>query len=372
MHIVSLDVPLPANYGGAIDIFYRIKALHKLGVKIHLHCFEYGRGQHKELNAYCENVFYYKRKKRLVDLVGKRPFIVKSRISETLLKNLLRDNHPILFEGLHTCWYLENPKIQKRITMVRAHNIEHEYYFGLMQNTSRIKKLYFQLEHRKLERYEYILQKASTILPIRTGDLAHFQRINPNSFVLPASLPEFSVNPSENTGNYCLFHGNLSVPENHQAACWILENVWDDTRKISLKIAGKSPGLELQALAKLKNIQLIADPSNEEMEQLLQGAKIHLLYTNQATGLKLKLLAALQTRGVIIANNEMLDGSDLDSWCEIANSPQDFKDKLTLFETKNGDSETIENRIHFIQREFDTMRNCQSLIDFILSKRRGN
>ena len=53
LHIVSFDVPFPPNYGGVVDVFYKIRALHKLGVKIHLHCFEYGRGEQKELDKYC-------------------------------------------------------------------------------------------------------------------------------------------------------------------------------------------------------------------------------------------------------------------------------------------------------------------------------
>ena len=27
LHIVAFNVPLPANYGGVIDVFYRLKAL---------------------------------------------------------------------------------------------------------------------------------------------------------------------------------------------------------------------------------------------------------------------------------------------------------------------------------------------------------
>jgi hypothetical protein len=49
LHIISFDVPYPANYGGVIDVFYKLKNLHKAGVKIILHCFEYGRGEQKEL-----------------------------------------------------------------------------------------------------------------------------------------------------------------------------------------------------------------------------------------------------------------------------------------------------------------------------------
>ncbi len=61
LHIVCFDVPYPADYGGVIDVFYRIKAFHELGIKIHLHCFEYGRGKQIELEQYCIEVKYYKR-----------------------------------------------------------------------------------------------------------------------------------------------------------------------------------------------------------------------------------------------------------------------------------------------------------------------
>ena len=80
LHIVSFDIPFPADYGGVIDVFYKIKALHELGVVITLHCFEYGERQpQKELENYCKNVFYYKRTRSILDLLSSQPFIVKSR-----------------------------------------------------------------------------------------------------------------------------------------------------------------------------------------------------------------------------------------------------------------------------------------------------
>jgi hypothetical protein len=40
-------------------VYYKVKALAELGVKVHLHCFEYGRGQAPELEPYCAEVHYY-------------------------------------------------------------------------------------------------------------------------------------------------------------------------------------------------------------------------------------------------------------------------------------------------------------------------
>lgn len=63
LHIVAFTIPFPPNYGGAIDVFYKLKALYELGVQIHLHCFEYDRSPSKELEQYCKTVYYYKRNK---------------------------------------------------------------------------------------------------------------------------------------------------------------------------------------------------------------------------------------------------------------------------------------------------------------------
>src|SRR6187402_2760586 len=108
LHIISFDVPFPANYGGVIDVFYKLKALHAQGIKIHLHCFEYGRAEARSLESICEKVYYYKRSMDKKLLFNPLPFVVITRSSEKLVENLLRDKHPILFEGLHSCFHLSD------------------------------------------------------------------------------------------------------------------------------------------------------------------------------------------------------------------------------------------------------------------------
>lgn len=365
LHIVALDVPFPTNYGGAIDIFYRIKALHQLGFQITLHCFEYGRGEQVELEKWTSEVIYYQRKKRIQDLFGKRPFIVKSRISQKLLNHLLQDNAPILFEGLHTCWYLENEAIQKRLTIVRAHNIEHEYYFGLMENSSLLKQIYFRLEHNKLKRYEEIISKASYVLPIREGDLGHFKQFNENVIVLPASLPEMYVGP-QTPEAYCLFHGNLSVPENVDAVDFLLDKIWSQNLDVPLIIAGKNPSNQLCAKAKQANVEIIANPTDEEMQSLIQKAKVHVFYTSQCTGLKLKLLAALQSYGAVLVNSKMIEGTELLEYVNIEDDHRQFAKTLLALFNAPVDYKKVEARIAEIHSKFDTKENCKSVFNLII------
>ena len=100
LHVVSFDVPFPPDYGGAIDVFFKLKALQKQGIRIILHCFVYGRQKANILEDICEKVFYYERKKIWNARPFSYPYIVSSRQNDALLKNLCHTKVPILFEGL--------------------------------------------------------------------------------------------------------------------------------------------------------------------------------------------------------------------------------------------------------------------------------
>ena len=122
------------------DLFYKIKALHALGTKIHLHCFEYGHGEQPELKKYCEEVHYYEREKLVQGLAFRLPYIVSSRINPALIKNLLKDNYPVLLEGIHCTYYLYHGELNQRKVLVRLHNVEFEYYKQLARSTDNFYK----------------------------------------------------------------------------------------------------------------------------------------------------------------------------------------------------------------------------------------
>ena len=140
LHIVTLNIPFPPDYGGMIDTYYRIRALHKLGVLIHLHCFEYGRQHSKELESVCATTSYYPRRSGLLRQFSTTPYIVSSRKSTILLDSLIRNDYPILFDGLHTTFYINHPALLDRKKFVRIHNIEHNYYKSLAKNESNLLK----------------------------------------------------------------------------------------------------------------------------------------------------------------------------------------------------------------------------------------
>ena len=128
IHVVAFDVPYPADYGGVIDIYHKVEALHHQGIEVVLHMYQYGREESKtKLRKITKALYYYKRSTFKNPFVGSTPYIVNSRNGNELLDNLLKDSAPILFEGLHCTYHIANPLLAKRFKIVRTHNIEHHY-----------------------------------------------------------------------------------------------------------------------------------------------------------------------------------------------------------------------------------------------------
>lgn len=368
LHIVSFNVPFPANYGGVIDIFYKIKALHQLGIKIHLHCFQYGRTESKELEKYCESVNYYPRKNNFSNAFHYLPYIVASRSSEKLMQNILKNDAPILFEGLHSCHFLNDARIKNRLKIYRESNIEHHYYWHLFKSEKNVfKKIFFLSEYFKLLFYQKILKYSDLMLVVSEADKKYLHEKFPNKKII--YLTSFHGNEKLNSitgkGNYVLYHGNLSVAENENAAMYLLKTIFSET-EIPFKIAGLNPSERLKkTIASFKNVELIENPDDAKMQDLVQQAHVHFLITFQATGLKLKLLNTLYNGRFCLVNKNMLSGTNLENVCCVADTAEEMKQKLKeLFEIEFTSSE-IEKRKGVLKNYFSDEENAKKINELI-------
>lgn len=357
LHIISFDIPYPANYGGAIDVFHKIRCLHKQGIKVILHCFEYGdRKGSPELEKFCEKVYYYKRDTSFYNQLSLLPFNVKSRINSELRQNLLKDNHPILFEVLHTCYLLNDTDLKNRKKLFRHSNIEHDYFLELAKGEkSFLKKLYLKIEAFKLKRFEKRITYSDCILSVSENDLEYFKKTYPNtpSVYLPSFHQFDELQCKTGKGEYILYHGNLSISENYNAALWLIEHVFSKIKQ-AVVIAGLNPPIHLvEEIKKHSHISLKQNCTEQEMQSLIEDAQIHCLYTEQATGLKLKLLNVLFSGRFVIANTNMLIGTSLTKACQIANSPKEYIDSINLLFSK----EFTENEIEIRERVVQPMNN---------------
>jgi len=357
LHIVSFDIPFPPNYGGVIDVYYKCKHLHSLGIEIELHCFEYGRAHAEELSRYCKKVHYYKRKRYINPFGSSIPYIVKSRIHKHLVANLMKDEAPILLEGLHTTYPLIDERINNERCFVRTHNIEHEYYKRLEAvEQSMFKRRFFRMESAKLEGYEIVLKEAKAVIAISPFDTSHFRKININTHTAIAFHESDQVEIDPGNGSYILYHGNLAVGENSHAAEYLVTEVFSKV-DVPCVIAGNGASKHLQRLCIEHQIALKENISSKEIIGLIQNAHINILPTFQKTGIKLKLLNALYKGRHCLVNSPMVEDTGLESLCCIANDAESMIIQIkAIMKTPFEEEETTKRKE--LLKPFDNKTNA--------------
>jgi glycosyltransferase involved in cell wall biosynthesis len=369
LHIISFIVPFPVNYGGVFDIYHKIVALHKAGIKIYLHCYTEHKRQQPELNQYCEKIYYYPRRKGVAGLSFRLPYIVASRMDNNLWKTLQLDNHPILIEGIHAAGFLLHYNPSNRKIILRLHNVEHDYYRQLfLSSSSAINKIYYHFESELLRKFESkIALLPHLILAVSAQDVKTYQqRFNvKNIDVLPVFTGFTNDQPPQGSGYFCLYHGNLSVSENEKAVAWLLNEIFHASH-IPFVIAGKNPSPQLkQFIARFENATLVSNPSFEKMQSLIADAQCNVLPSFNVTGVKLKIINALFHGRHCIVNHAAVAGSGLENICHIVKTPQQFKDIVQELSEKPLERDEIIIRKKVLNKLFDEDKNCAKLIQQI-------
>lgn len=361
-------MPYPLDYGGVIDIFCTIRALHAEGFDIILHCFEYGRGQQSILNQFCKEVHYYQRREGHKGFSFQMPYIVASRSDCSLLERLAADDHPILLEGIHTSYLLHDDRFRNRKVVVRLFNVESRYYHHLYKaERSFFKKAYYLNESRLLHQYEKQLASRATILSLSEQDTHYYKQAYAAKDVhtLPAFLPNDKVRSQEGIGTFCLYHGNLAVAENEKAALWLLEEVFRNLA-IPFVVAGKNPSSRLERVAHLQSHTcLVANPDEKEMNDLIAKAQINILPSFNETGVKLKLLNALFNGRHVVVNQASVASTGFEPTCHIAETTAAMQRIIAqLYRLPFGEEE-IRLRKKILEPLFDTSVNIRKLIEYL-------
>lgn len=365
LHIVSFDVPYPANYGGVIDVFYKLKALSEQGIEVYLHVFEYGKGKQKKLEEYCKEVYYYSRNNYLKSLFSFEPFIVRSRGNNLLIANLKKVDAPILFDGLHTTFILKQESFIGRKKILRSHNVEHKFYKGLAKGEpNMLKKLFYFLESKKLEKYEVIVKNMDVVFAISPFEKDYFsKKYSTNCIYLPAFQKAAKKHHTTNKGNSILYHGKLDVSENFKAALFLI-NVYKNT-DFKFVIASDYQSSRLNSeISKYNNITFVALKDDNHLDTLFEEAHINVLITFQKTGIKLKLLNALFRGKFVIVNNLMVEETGLEALCEIANTKEAILKKTKMLFQKKFTENTFEERRRVLDY-FSSKKNAKKIIDSI-------
>jgi len=363
LHVISFNIPYPADYGGVIDVYERLKALHAIGIEIALHAFEYGRAHAPILNNFCKEVNYYPRHTGILAQLSSKPYIVQSRVAPVLLDRLRSDDDPILLEGIHTSGILG--KLPNERMYLRAHNVEHKYYSRLAEIQGvGWRKWYHGMEARKLKKYEQdVFQNFQHVFAISQKDAEIISGFNNNTSVIGPFHPWSSqFEKSEGVSpKYALYQGDLSVQENVQIVLDLIGEAFVDD-KMRFIIAGKNPTASLSAkVSKHPWVSIIPNPTNDEMHKLMKEAHVHVLPAMQETGLKLKLLAALYSNQFVIANHSMAPTKELSEMCTAVCSLDKFRMHLDECWDANIKIEELERRKSILSTKYSNQTNAKAI-----------
>ena len=330
IHIVSFDNPYPPNYGGVIDVFFKIKALHQLGFKIHLHCFVAETpNEHKALEAISESVYFYKTSTNYLQLFSKIPFSIISRNSKKLVENILKVDAPILYEGLKTSYLVNDVRLKNYFKILRLHNIEQDYFLGISKNEKNpIFKFLFYLESKKYLNTENVIQSFNRVACLSIFENNYIQNKFKSASYIPVFHGNETVLPLSDYGKYVLYHGDLNSPDNQEVVRFLTQ-VFKKIPNRHLKIASSSKEKwTLNLIGKSENISFVKLLDYNHLLDLFEDAHVNISWSFQKSGTKLKLINSLFNSRFSIINENIIDDAIISDLCVIANNESELLSKI--------------------------------------------
>lgn len=365
IHIVSFDNPFPPKYGGIIDVFYKIKALHQLGVEITLHCFvDLIPNHNPELECFTKKIFYYKRKYNIREFFSKTPFSVISRKHKDLFHNLNLDNSPIFFEGLQTTYILKKNKFEGRKLFLRLHNIEEKYYRGLSKSESVfLKKAAYYFESKKYQNYQNIISEFDAVFTLSNFETQFIKQHYKKGNYVPVFHGNDTLIKCSEFGDYAFYNGDLRISDNKRAVEFLI-SVFKKIPDYKLIIASSMSTDSLQVNCEsVKNILFVKLKSQSHLDNFLKDAHINVMFSFQQSGTKLKVINALFKSRFSIINNNMLDDFDLKNLCVVAENESEFIDAVNVLKYKP--YLDFENRKIILEKVLKDTQNAKKIIEII-------
>ena len=283
LNIISFDNPYPPNYGGVIDVYYKIEALYRIGYKIHLHCFvKEVPNQHEELSKITASISFYLAEPKWYHFLSSLPLSIISRSNKDLVDNLIVNDAPIIFESLKSTCLMNDYRLKKRFKILRLHNIEQNYFQGISKSdTNLLKKLLYSIEASKYKKYDFNILNFQKVFTLSKYENSYIEEKYNNGFYVPVFHGNKEVIELSEYGKYSIFHGDLSTSDNRKVALFLID-VFKDLPDYKLVIAsGVGGDFVMNAIGNYKNIEYIDLLDFSHLKSLLNQAHISISWSFQ-------------------------------------------------------------------------------------------
>ncbi|WP_413532413.1 glycosyltransferase [Empedobacter brevis] len=315
LHFISMDIPFPPNYGGIIDVFYKLKSFHELGVEVYLHLFGFKEDENEALKKYAKEVYFYPIYQRSHYVFQKYPISVRSRESKLLYERIKAVKAPIFFESLKTTFILNKCNLNDYSKYLRLHNIEQNYFSGLAESeTNLVKKSLFYLEAKKYIQYENIINMFDNVFTLSKFEQNYIQKkYNKGKFV-PVFHGNESIKLLSEKGKFALYHGDLRASDNCKAVDFLIE-VFKEIDYPFVIASGSKEDWVKTKIKNYPNIQFVKLKDFDHLKNLFENAHLNIAWSFQESGTKLKVINALFNSRFSIINENVIDDEKINKLC---------------------------------------------------------
>ena len=349
--------PYPPKDGESIAVTYLCKALVEKGCEMHLlsmnttkHYIEV-KALPKEFNHYASvktvlvdnKVNHWGAFKNLFSSKSYHVSRFESEKYEQELIEVLKNNtfDIILMETLYLAPYLKTiRKYSKALTVMRAHNVEHEIWERLEKNTQFLPmRMYLKYTAHKLRNFEVKhLNDYDFLVPISDADLKKFRKLGyaNGAHAIPIGLDMNHYVPSTfNHSNRITmgFIGSLDWRPNLEGITWFIKKIWPSLHKefpdLELHIAGRKAPNEFYNLA---SDNLFIHGEVECAKTFMNQHKVLLVPLLSGSGMRAKILEGMALGRVVLSTTLGMEGIDIveKETAMLADSVKEFKDALNF------------------------------------------
>ncbi len=384
--------PYPLKDGESIAVTYMSKALNELGCDLTLLAMNTVKHFY-EMDSLPKSFNHYKAihtididnrvkpQAAFLNLFSEDSYHIARFVSEDFRKKLiqlLRKNKfdVIQLETLYLAPYI--PTIRKysnAVIAMRSHNVEHEIWARITENTSFLpKKWYLNHLTKKLEKFEIEqLSHYDVLVGITQRDLDYFKKLGfkNKGIVAPIGLEMAKYHPQYDSFKKPLslsFIGSLDWMPNLEGLEWFIQKVMPLIRKqyptMELHIAGRNMPKSLQNL-NAKNI--VVHGEVESSTDFLNQHSVMIVPLFSGSGMRAKILEAMSLGKIVITTPLGLEGIDATDGDEvlIAQTAEAFMNQLAHCVANEKDLEKMGRKARtFIEEQYDYQSVSKRLLAF--------
>lgn len=300
----------------------------------------------------------------------------ESTAFEQKLKSLLLANtyDVIQLETLYLAPYI--PIIRKysdAIVAMRAHNVEHEIWKRIAQNTRFWpKRIYLRHLTHKLERYEAFSHRFYDILvAISKRDLDSYRKMgySGKGIVSPIGLDSEDYHPDYSSYQRPLsisFIGSLDWLPNVEGLQWFLDQVWGklirEFPKLELHIAGRNTP---KWMLKMKKKNVVVHGEVPDATTFINKHSMMIVPLLSGSGMRAKILEGMALGKVVLSTPLGLEGISARHQKEVlvADTIEAFVQNIKYAYDQKSKLEAIgRNARDFVQNSYDSRQIAAALL----------